>query len=261
MKSNFHTHTSLCKHAYGTAQEYAESAFSAGLDILGFSDHAPFPDKDFGLRMEYDQFDGYIKDINKIKELYTCKMKVYNGLEIEYLPCYDEYYRKLTDKNNGFGLDYLILGEHFYGNSSDNTKNIFFAESTDDYIEYAKNIRAALSTGLFSVCAHPDIMFINEFRIDRNCQKACDIILSSAEQYCIPIEFNANGIRRGIRQYIDGSRYPYPYIPFWESISGSKIKVVIGSDCHSPDQIWDDSVKTAYEICNKLKLNILDSIF
>ena len=41
---NLHTHCCRCRHASGTVAEYAESAHQAGIKILGFSDHMPFPD-------------------------------------------------------------------------------------------------------------------------------------------------------------------------------------------------------------------------
>ena len=52
-KINFHTHTNRCRHADGIAADYVQSALSAGVTQLGFSDHAPFPDYDFGMRMPY----------------------------------------------------------------------------------------------------------------------------------------------------------------------------------------------------------------
>ncbi|MBR3717558.1 MAG: histidinol phosphatase, partial [Bacteroidaceae bacterium] len=43
MKANYHTHTSRCHHAEGTDEDYIKSAILGGFDILGFSDHAPWP--------------------------------------------------------------------------------------------------------------------------------------------------------------------------------------------------------------------------
>ena len=44
MKTNYHTHTPRCKHAYGCEEEYIKSAIKAGFKTLGFSDHSPWPD-------------------------------------------------------------------------------------------------------------------------------------------------------------------------------------------------------------------------
>ena len=45
---NYHTHTSYCRHAKGTVAEYAQEARKSGLEVLGFSDHIPYPGNPFG---------------------------------------------------------------------------------------------------------------------------------------------------------------------------------------------------------------------
>ena len=41
--ANYHTHTSRCGHAGGTDEEYVLAAIEAGWQVLGFSDHMPWP--------------------------------------------------------------------------------------------------------------------------------------------------------------------------------------------------------------------------
>lgn len=258
MKTNFHTHTYRCLHAAGTEKDYVKEAIKQGLDELGFSDHAPFPDKDYGLRMKYEELEDYINETDNLKCKYEKRIKIYKGLEIEYHPNYIEYYNTLLKK---FKLDYLILGEHTYTTKSGYFKNIFFAESTNDYTDYAYAISEALSTGLFKAVAHPDLMMLNEFAWDSNCDKACDLILSASEKYDIPLEFNANGYRKGLLHYPDGTRYQYPDDRFWKLASGSKIRVIIGSDCHVPEQLYDEAVTYAENKCADLRLNMIKSLF
>ena len=258
MKVNFHTHTYRCLHAVGSEEDYVREAVSKGLEALGFSDHAPFPDKDYGFRMKYEELGDYINEIDKLKIEYDNVIKIYKGLEIEYHSCYTEYYSTLLNK---FKLDYLGLGEHTYTTKSGFFKNIFFAESTNDYIDYALSISEALETGFFAFVAHPDLMMLNEFAWDNNCDKACNTIITAAEKYDIPLEYNANGFRREKKNYPDGIRHPYPDDRFWKLISGSKIKVIIGSDCHNPQQIRDDAVIRAEDKCAELNLNVIYSLF
>ena len=130
-----------------------------------------------------------------------------------------------------------------------------------NYVEYAEYISRGLSTGLFSFLAHPDIMFYNDFAFDSNCRKACDIILTAVEKNNVPVEFNANGLRREKKIYPDGKRHPYPYLPFWKIIRGSNIRVILGADSHTPDQVWDSDVEQAYEICDRMNLNVITSDF
>lgn len=257
MISNFHTHTFRCLHAKGTEEDYIHAAKNADMKILGFSDHGPFPDKDFGYRMQFEELQDYVSELNRLKKAYSGQIQIFSGLEIEYHAKYNDYYKSLINES---GLDYLLLGEHMYTASDGSIKNIFFAEKTDDYIEYAENISYAAETGLFNAIAHPDLMFINELVWDKNCEKACDIILSAAEKYKIPLEFNANGIRRGIMDFPDEKRFPYPHDGFWKNLSGSSQKVFIGADCHIPEQLDDSAIKLAQQMCKGLRLNVVDNI-
>ena len=43
MKANYHTHTWRCNHASGNERQYVENAIKAGLEVLGFADHTPYP--------------------------------------------------------------------------------------------------------------------------------------------------------------------------------------------------------------------------
>ncbi len=48
IKTNYHSHTTRCKHAVGSDEAYVLAAIEAGLDEIGFSDHAP-------LIIDYDE--------------------------------------------------------------------------------------------------------------------------------------------------------------------------------------------------------------
>ena len=109
MLTNFHTHTKRCLHAYGTEEDYIKAAVSEGLVMLGFSDHAPFPDYDFGMRMPYSELDDYISTLDILKEKYKNKIKLFRGLEIEYHAKYLDYYHSLLDEK-GFDYAYRYPG-------------------------------------------------------------------------------------------------------------------------------------------------------
>lgn len=254
MKSNFHTHTRRCCHAYGTESDYAKEAFEKGLDVLGFSDHAPFEDVDYGYRMQFSELPEYIESVQHEREKFAGKMRILTGLEIEYLPKYCGYYEYLL---NVINLDYLALGEHFF-DVNGRLLNIFNSESTGDYIPYAKAIAEALKTKYFSFLVHPDIMFINCFAWDKNCDKACEIIVDAAVSTNTPIEYNANGIRRGQQVYPDGKRDPYPHPKFWTMAKEAELKVLVGSDAHSPEQVYDEFMELGIKRANEFGLNIIN---
>ena len=245
MKANYHTHTQRCLHAQGTEREYILEAIKAGVSVLGFSDHAPFPDHDFGLRMPYGELQDYITAIDRLTQEYISDIILYKGLEIEYMPKYQSYYEELLVKEK---LDYLLLGEHFYLDAHGELHNIYFARSTEDYLDYARAVGAAVETGCFRIVAHPDIFTLGKFPWDRNCDRASELIIDAAVRTGVILEFNANGLRRGIHDYPDGPRLMYPHQKFWEKAAKAGVPVVIGSDCHEPAQVWDSCMPAAREM-------------
>lgn len=244
-RANYHTHTSRCKHAAGCEEEYVQSAIQSDVSVLGFSDHAPFPDRDFGLRMAYGELDDYLDTIAMLSDKYSAKISLLKGLEIEYLPEYHAYYEELLTKKH---LDYLLLGEHFFKTDEHTLLNIYNATDTDWYPKYAAAIADAIKTGYFRILAHPDLCMLNPFAWDKNCEIAADCIINAAMQSNIILEFNANGIRRGITDFPDGKRYPYPDERFWQKIHDSGLPVIVNSDCHNPAQVWDDALDKAHKL-------------
>ena len=257
MKTNFHTHCKRCRHAFGTESDYVKFAVNQGLEQLGFSDHAPFPNFDFGNRMPFRELPEYLSAVDQLKAQYD-NIQIFKGLEIEYLPMYNYYYPELFEK---YKVEYLILGEHWYMLPIGEIRNIYEAESTEDYIDYAKAICKGIETGWFSFVAHPDLMFINHFAWDDNCEEACERIIECADRNNAILEFNANGYRRLQEKFPDGKRYPYPHMKFWDMVKTTNIRVIIGSDCHAPHQIFDPKVELAYKTVKELGLNLIETIF
>ena len=107
---NYHTHTQWCNHGTIDAEETICEAISLGMQELGFSEHAPFPDNRFG-RMAFSELINYIGQVRLLQKKYAPYIKIFAGLEIEYfdddLPYYHQLYRD-------YGVDYLILGQHYF---------------------------------------------------------------------------------------------------------------------------------------------------
>ena len=258
MKTNYHTHTSRCKHATGSTKDYLLNAIEKNVSILGFSDHAPFKDGPYESRMEFYELEDYIADIKNLKKDYSDKIDIKCGLEIEYIPSKIHYYKELL---NDYKLDYLVLGQHFFTDSNNNFINTYLLNDSSKYIEYAKIAVEGMKTGFFKFLAHPDVIFINDVPWDENCEKCCDIIINAAKENDFILEFNANGIRKGIYDFCDGSRYSYPHKKFWDKVAKTNVKVIINSDCHEPKCVWDSTMDKAYDMAKSFGLNIINKIF
>jgi len=262
MKTNYHTHTPRCRHALGeNAAEYAMSAYKAGLEVLGFSEHCPFSDRDLGYRMPYEELPDYINEIQDLIKNYKNKMKIHMGLEVEYLPDCDKeensFYKYLL---NDLKMEYLLLGEHFFEAQDGVVYNIYNIPGPEKIVDYALACKKAMSTGYFKVIAHPDIFGVNDYEWDENMEKASDIIIEAALEYDVILEYNANGYRRGIQSYKSGERLMYPLKKFWEKVSRTDAKVVIGSDSHNPKEIWDSAMWKAQEDLALLGIRFIETI-
>lgn len=250
LKTNFHTHTQRCRHAIGCEEDYIKSALVSGLSQLGFSDHGPYPDIDLGYRMLFHELKDYLKELNALTIKYQKDITIRKGLEIEYLPQYRNYYETLLTK---WDVDYLLLGAHFYINPEGKRANTYeISSSTKQYLSYACTIAEGMRTGLFKVVAHPDLYLLNSFAWNEDCKRAADLIIDTAISTDTILEYNANGFRQGLKSYPDGTRFQYPHDTFWQMASHAPIRVIVGSDCHAPEYLWDESVKLAYQNLQEL---------
>lgn len=146
-------------------------------------------------------------------------------------------------------------------NASGKTTNYTDALSTDEFPVYAQNVADGMKTGLFLAVAHPDIYMADNFVWDDNCKKAADIIIDTAVTTGTVLEYNANGFRREKKFYPDGTRYQYPHPAFWEMVKGSGARVIVGSDCHNPSQVWDVAIEKAYQNLYALGIHPISSLF
>lgn len=244
IKSNFHTHTKRCRHASGSEEDYIKSALLNRLSILGFSDHAPYPDIDLGRRMLFHELKDYLETVDALAIKYQNDITIRKGLEIEYLPEYRDYYEELLTKWN---VEYLLMGEHFYINPEGECANTYMiSSSTEQYLAYARTIAEGMRTGLFKVVAHPDLYLLNPFAWNDDCKRAADLIIDTAVATDTILEYNANGFRWEQKNYPDGTRFPYPHDSFWQMAAQAPVRVIVGSDCHDPAYLWDEAMELAY---------------
>lgn len=254
MRANYHTHTYRCKHAVGTEEDYVKAAIENNLSILGFSDHIPYPnDHCTKNRMNYSEKDDYLKECFRLKEKYKNDIEILIGFESEYDEKWHNYYEHIFKEDK---IDYLVFGQHHF-EVDGKYYDTFKLESTDDYLVYAKTVAKALKTDYFKIFAHPDVIFINDFSFDDNCKEAIEILIEAIKEKDIIIEFNANGIRRGLKEFCDGERHAYPHIEFWKRAKEENLKTIISSDCHDPSFMWDKAVEEAYKKAKEFGLNLV----
>ena len=222
----FHIHTWRCKHAsMDEDYRYIESAIKLGAKRIVFTDHCPFPGNPFGLRMDIGQLPAYIKTMKELKKHYAANIEVLVGLEIEYLPSFESFYKELSDSKE---LDLLMLGQHFYEKENGDW-SFHDSDKSEEYIGLCKALIQGAETGMFDVIAHPDRSF-------RNCKEwnsglmhaSYDVAMAAAKNGVI-LEKNLASINRK-RQY---------WPPFW--VRTGDAAIMEGYDAHSVaemEEMW-----------------------
>ena len=251
MTANYHTHTYLCQHARGEMEQYVKTAIANGLQILGFSDHAPFyflNDYVSGCRMKMEQIDLYFDTMLALREKYKDYIDIKIGFEIEYYP---RFWDRAIEKYRDYPLDYLILGNHFLGNESIVRKPITIETTEETHLkQYVDECITALNTGRITYLCHPDM--INYTKNDDIYVREMTRLILEAKRLDIPLELNLLGIR--------ANRH-YPRGFFWELAGKLGATAILGCDAHAPEHVAvRTEIKMAKRYAERLWIPLLDKI-
>ena len=256
MKTNFHTHNYRCGHAVGNVEDYVKVAINEGYSELGISDHAPVPSH-YEDRMKMEELGEYLIEIEEAQKKYGDKIKIYKSLEIEYFPEWQEYYDELKKK-----LDYIILGLHAFRIEGESKIYSAWNINTEEHVlAYGKYMVKAIESEKFNYIAHPDLYMINYRDWTESCIEVAHMICKTAEKYDVPLEVNANGIRKTLARHPEWDRYMYQYKEFCEIAAKYNIRTIIGSDAHDFMEMEDEPMEMARTFAKELGLNVIESIF
>lgn len=251
---NYHTHTYRCNHAKGEDRDYVLRAIDEGFTLLGFSDHTPWPYQYTAVhrnRMYPSQLEDYVTSIKGLREEFRDQIDIRLGLEVE---AFTDYYPWLEEKVHQYGIEYLILGNHYMTIAETG----FFGHvcSPSDMIWVVQSTQKAVETGLFKYIAHPDLIFCNYPVFDSNCISASKDLLAIAQDHKIPIEYNTSGFIKRERGVVKGLGYPTE--GFWDLAPDYDVDVYIGLDAHSPSYLSKDRYKKASEYLLSKGLHVMN---
>lgn len=255
---NFHTH---CNYCDGTSppEEYVRVALVEGFSDLGFSSHSPVPFRNhFAIQNEQKLFE-YGSEISRLKGVYQKRIRIWTGLEIDFIPGVTPPFLSFKEKIN---LDYTIGGVHLIAG---NRKDVFWfidgplQEIYDEGLlkVFDGNIRAAVSQywnqlRLMIEIENPDVVaHLDKIKMhNRNrffsedepwYQDQLDETLELIFQKGTIIEVNTRGLYKG--------RHPetFPGTVALKKIYQLGIPVTVSSDAHHPSEI-------SLELNNTLRL-------
>lgn len=245
MIANYHGHTVHCKHGVGTTREHIEAAIKFGLKEVAITEHVPIKGKKLS-RIDYEDFEAFITELNQLKFLYQDKIKILTGLECEYIPEVFDEHLKLKEKYN---IDFLILGHHFSKLSQPG--HYYFETRNKQMIdEYIENAIAGVESGHFKIFAHPDI-FLNRMKFDDYMKQKSIELFEACQKQGIVMEINGNGLR---------NNKGYPNRQFWELSKDYNFTTIINSDSHAPEEIYDYGLVATYQFAKELEIEITERL-
>jgi len=238
---DIHNHTTRCNHAEGTIDEYIQRAIELGIDIYGFSEHAPM-DFDEKYRLPFCDMDAYISDILSAKETYKNDIEILLGYEVDYLPGHmDE--RVLNAK-----VDYLIGSVHFIDKWSFDNPEFIGGWKTKNIDEvwkaYFEATEAMVKMGKFDIVGHLDLIKVFKYMPKQDVRILAKNVLKAIKTSGMVLELNAAGLRKPVAEI-----YPSPAL--LEVAYELDIPITFSSDAHAVDQVgfgYEKTIQLAKEI-------------
>ena len=235
MLVNYHTHTNFCD-GKDTPESVVLQAIADGLDGVGFSAHAYTP---YDLSYCMRDLEGYIAEINRLKEKYGKKIAVWLGVE--------EDSRSLAQRER---FDYIIGSCHYafldgkyYAIDSDydcftRCLQAFDGDALQLAKAYYEHFCAYILARKPDIVGHFDLItkfdeLENEGRFLQNekyLELAENYLLKATESGCI-FEVNTGAISRGYRTT------PYPHERLLYALKKAGGKVVLSSDSHAKETL------------------------
>ncbi len=259
---SFHTHSTFCD-GKASMEDVCQKAIDLDLSALGFSSHAPVPFTT-PWAMKFEDVMEYKKEIDRCKDLFGSKLKIYSALEADYIPndrsvSYDAW-KKMLD------LDYIIGSVHLVQNPNDPDGLWFLDGPSENYengvnIVFGGDIKAAVQqyylqiqemvvTQQPDVIAHFDkVIMNNKGRFFTEDEKWYQDVLEETLQVIkgtgTIIEVNTRGIYRGKYHTF------FPCESIIKRCIDLQIPLTVSVDAHHPDELiaeFENGLKTIKEL-------------
>ena len=236
MRIDLHNHTTRCNHAKGSMRSYVERAIEIGIDIYGFSEHAPM-DFDKHYRLKFSEISAYENEVKFLQKEYANQIKILLGYEVDYLKEHIDH--RVLERD----VDYLIGSVHFldkWGFDNPDSIGEYNHRDIDEiWQEYFNNIEAMAKTGYFNIVGHLDLIKVFNFMPKKDIRTIATPALKAIKASQMVIELNSAGLRKPCKEL-------YPSLSLLEVAYELDIPITFSSDAHAIGQVGFkyDEVKT-----------------
>ncbi|MFW5770963.1 MAG: histidinol-phosphatase HisJ family protein [Spirochaetota bacterium] len=228
---DYHVHTRLCGHASGEVEDYIDAAINAGLVEIGFSDHAPLPEKHrSGITMSPHETETYLERLYKMRQVYSDRIEVKIGFEVDFPLC-DSFDPAYFDDPR---MDYLVGSCHFIDDwpfdHPDHIDEFSRRDINQVYERYYSIMGEMVRSGLFQVAGHFDLVKKFGHRSTRDFSIIIEDIARIMVKNDMAAEINTAGLRKPVGEI-------YPSENILRMFFDQNVPVTLGSDAHSPGEV------------------------
>lgn len=255
-RSDYHTHTPLCRHAEGTPELFVAAALSQGLNDYGIADHAPMPPHQEPYdewRMLCSELPEYIEWINQARRAAAgTPLRILSGLECDWVPGIAPWVNELRRR---YKWDYLIGSVH-YLRTHESVDDALYADKSitgdvdEDWRLYWQAITEMIKSDLFDIVGHIDLVKIWGRVPKGDLMRYYTPALEVLEASSMAVEINTAGLYKRCAEQ-------YPTIPLLRELLKRRIPIVINSDAHRPEHLsrdWTRATALLQELSgNKLR--------
>lgn len=233
---DYHVHTYRCGHAGGISRDFVLKAIERGISEIAFTDHIPLyflprSERDPRLAMAEEEFEGYLHEVEALRDEFAGRIPVRLGLEADYREGQEEVLASWLGRAD---WDVVLGSVHWVAGGwidSPGSAARFEKEGTEGlYDEYYRLLARAARTGLFDVLTHFDLpkKFGNRPTDPRD--ESEQEAIAAARQAGCAVEISSAGLRKPV-----GEAYPEARLLANMAVAG--IPVTFSSDAHAPVEV------------------------
>jgi histidinol-phosphatase (PHP family) len=234
-----HVHSKYSKHAFGNIENIVLSAIEIGIKIITITDHAPFPIDKNNRLLDYE-LKSYFEDISYVQNKYSSYIKILKGLEVDYLPNYENYIYNLV---SNIETDFLIGSIHYVYTNNQQRINVWDIEKINNekfIIMYFSYLKSLIQSNLFDSIGHPDSILRGGISSKVFLNNFLDLI-PLIQKNNISYEINSSGLRKttfdvNTQKQVKGI-WNFPLVSLIKILNINNITFTIGSDSHSSDEL------------------------
>ena len=232
INTDFHNHVS-----YSSVRAMAQAAQERGLRVLGLSEHI-FQMREGRPALEHMPLEGkvqsittYLKAIQQVGQ--DVPLDIRAGLEVDFIPEKNEHIQAILQ---GYAWDFLIGSIHQIDGLLFEESSVTFPHDRGEaaWLRYFQLLRAAVSSGYFSLVSHPVRMRVRNPHLPATLDDELAQLAAEATRYDVALELNG----------FDALTYPSLVRRLAKACAAHKTPISVGSDAHYPHDVARSHAQT-----------------